>query len=177
MPTKPSDPLLAAGKVITVVLMAIIAIATVVLVGLVPALLLNQAEFAAEISMTSSSNLTTITGITIALLLIIASVTAISFHFFQLLDRIIDTVGAGDPLTLENAARLNRMGWIALIFQAATLPISALAAYLRDLLPTDELSVDFQFSLTGVLLALVLFILARVFKHGAQMREDLEGTV
>ena len=94
-----------------------------------------------------------------------------------MLGRIIDTVEAGDPLTIENAERLNRMGWIALIFQAATLPISGLAAYLRDLLPTDELSVDFQFSLTGVLLALVLFILARVFKHGAQMREDLEGTV
>ena len=177
MPLKASDPLLAAGKIITVLLMAIIAIVTVLLVGLVPALLLNQAEFAAEIGMTSSSSVTTITGITIAMLLIAASVTAISFHFFQLLGRIIDTVEAGDPLTIENAERLNRMGWIALIFQAATLPISGLDAYLRDMLPTDELSVDFQFSLTGVLLALVLFILARVFKHGAQMREDLEGTV
>ena len=28
-----------------------------------------------------------------------------------------------------------------------------------------------------VLMVIVLFILARVFKHGAAMREDLEGTV
>ena len=29
----------------------------------------------------------------------------------------------------------------------------------------------------GILLVLILFILARVFRHGAAMREDLEGTV
>ena len=110
MPLKPSDPLLAAGKIITVFLMAIIAIVTVLLVGLVPALLLNQAEFAAEIGMASSSSVTTITGITIAMLLIAASVTAISFHFFQLLGRIIDTVEAGDRLTIENAERLKNSG-------------------------------------------------------------------
>ena len=43
--------------------------------------------------------------------------------------------------------------------------------------PHEELTADIEFSLTGVLLALVLFILARVFRHGAAMREDLEGTV
>ena len=32
-------------------------------------------------------------------------------------------------------------------------------------------------SANGLLLVLVLFILARVFKTGAQMRDDLEGTV
>ena len=30
---------------------------------------------------------------------------------------------------------------------------------------------------TGLLLAIVLFILARIFRHGVEMREDLEGTV
>jgi hypothetical protein len=29
----------------------------------------------------------------------------------------------------------------------------------------------------GIILVLTLFVLARVFKHGAAMREDLEGTV
>jgi hypothetical protein len=36
---------------------------------------------------------------------------------------------------------------------------------------------DFGVSLGGLLLALTLFILARVFRQGAAMREDLEGTV
>jgi Fe-S cluster assembly ATPase SufC len=31
--------------------------------------------------------------------------------------------------------------------------------------------------MTGILLVIILFILARVFRHGAAMREDLEGTV
>jgi hypothetical protein len=37
--------------------------------------------------------------------------------------------------------------------------------------------VDFGLSFGGVLLALVLFILARVFRKGAEMRAELEGTV
>ena len=40
-----------------------------------------------------------------------------------------------------------------------------------------SISVDADFSTNGLLLALVLFILARVFRTGAKMREDLEGTV
>lgn len=33
------------------------------------------------------------------------------------------------------------------------------------------------FSLTGIMIVLLLFILARVFRRGAAMREDLDGTV
>ena len=40
-----------------------------------------------------------------------------------------------------------------------------------------DFTVDAGFDLTTVLVIVVLFILARVFKHGAQMRDDLEGTV
>ena len=36
---------------------------------------------------------------------------------------------------------------------------------------------DFGITLDGILLAVILFILARVFRQGAAMREDLEGTV
>ena len=34
-----------------------------------------------------------------------------------------------------------------------------------------------SFDFGGLILILTLFILARVFRHGAAMREDLEGTV
>ena len=37
--------------------------------------------------------------------------------------------------------------------------------------------VDVGVSLGGVLLALILFVLARVFSQGAAMRDELEGTV
>jgi hypothetical protein len=35
----------------------------------------------------------------------------------------------------------------------------------------------FAFWLGGVILSLTLFVLARVFRKGTDMREDLEGTV
>ena len=35
----------------------------------------------------------------------------------------------------------------------------------------------FNVELTGILLTLILFILARVFREGSRMREELEGTV
>ena len=40
-----------------------------------------------------------------------------------------------------------------------------------------KIDTDFGFDGGGILLILILFILARVFRHGAAMREDLEGTV
>lgn len=177
MTIKQNDPLLVAGKVMTIILMGLTALVAIVLIGAIPALLLNQADFAtaaAEAGIDSVS--AALTG-SIAILLIGAAITAAAFHFFQLLGRIIDTVRIDDPFTTQNADRLSRMGWISLIFQIAAFPIAGLAAYLANLVPYENLAVDYDFSLTGVLLAIVLFILARVFRHGAAMREDLEGTV
>lgn len=39
------------------------------------------------------------------------------------------------------------------------------------------IDIDWTFSFTPWIAVLLLFVLARVFAHGAQMREDLEGTV
>jgi hypothetical protein len=46
-------------------------------------------------------------------------------------------------------------------------------------LPEVGLKVGIQVDLplAGLFLALVLFILARVFREGTRMREDLEGTI
>ncbi len=177
MSLRPKDPLLAAGKVMTMLLMALTAIVSVLLLGLIPFMLFNQAEFASTIELAEGASVGTALAASIALLLIGAAITAMAFHFFQLLGRIIDTVGNDDPFTADNAQRLSRMGWIALIFQIATIPVGGLVIFLANNVPADNLSVDYDFSLTGLLLAVVLFILARIFRHGADMREDLEGTV
>ena len=177
MSIKPKDPLLATGKIMTILLMGITALVTVILLAVIPALLFNQADFAEAVAAAGGGNVSTALVASVALLLLGALVTAIAFHFFQLLGRIIDTVGNDDPFTAQNAGRLSRMGWIALAFQAASFPIAGLVVYLAELVPSENLSVDYDFSLTGLLLAIVLFILARVFRHGAAMREDLEGTV
>ena len=41
----------------------------------------------------------------------------------------------------------------------------------------DDITVDAGLDVSGILLVVILFILARVFRHGTTMREELEGTV
>jgi hypothetical protein len=67
------------------------------------------------------------------------------------------------------------MGWLTVIVEALSIPGGALAAYLTHLF--DRAHLEIGLSLGGILMALVLFILARVFREGARMREELEGTV
>ena len=42
---------------------------------------------------------------------------------------------------------------------------------------SDKIDIDFDISVTGILLILLLFVLARVFERGADMREEIEATV
>ena len=170
------DPLLTAAKLLTLFLMGVTALVTAFLVVLVPLLLLNQAEMAQEVA-AAGGEFAPALAVMLLLIVSAAVIVALAFHFFQLLGRVIDTVSQGDPFTTDNAQRLTRMGWIALIFQIASFPIAAMALYVEQFSPQENLTFDIDFSLTGVLLAIVLFILARVFRHGASMRDDLEGTV
>jgi len=94
--------------------------------------------------------------------------------FFRLLTRIVQSVDAGNPFLPINARRLRNMGWLALAFQLVALPVIFLQSRL------DEISGQpsgLDLDLGGFVLALTLFVLARVFAHGAAMRDDLEGTV
>jgi hypothetical protein len=98
-------------------------------------------------------------------------------RFLVYLRRIVDSVGAGDPFAPENAERLSRMGWMALAVFALSLPLGTLSAWIASRVEQGSLDINFDGGGSGIVLALVLFILARVFRHGAAMREDLEGTV
>lgn len=167
-----NDVLLTAGRAMSMLLMGLTLVVTILLLVLIPVTLISPDWLLNEPEITSQS----ITAV-IALLFLGAMVTAGAFYFFRLLGQLIKSVGEDRSFSVENSDRLFRMGWIALIFQLASFPIGALAAYLAHLLPEGDFTVDYEFSLTGVLLAIVLFILARIFKHGAEMRDDLEGTV
>lgn len=98
-------------------------------------------------------------------------------RFLVFLRRIVDSVGAGDPFVPENAERLSRMGWLALAVFALSIPLGAVGAWIASVSEEGSLDIDFGGGGSGLVLALVLFILARVFRHGAAMRADLEGTV
>jgi len=96
-------------------------------------------------------------------------------RFLKTLKDVVETVPEAEPFSPQNAERLKYMAILATSVQSIgliTTSFSDEVAYL-----TDELGIVFEPSLEGVLFALVLFILARVFGEGAAMREDLKGTV
>jgi len=95
--------------------------------------------------------------------------------FVRHLSRIVATVGTGDPFQPENADRLERMAWLTLILQGCMIVLAPLATMIADRIGSTGGGLDISFD--SLLLALVLFVLARVFRRGTAMRDDLEGTV
>lgn len=179
--TKPNDLLLLAGKIITYLMQAALAIGAIVLAIATPALLIFRntviEEFATEAGKPEVAfPLLQLAGV----MLIGLAIVVMLFVFFGTLRKIIATVGEGDPFAPENADRLSLMGWLMLGVQLALIPATALGIALARFaseLEDVHLTVDGGLDLEGVLLVIILFILARVFRHGAAMREDLQGTV
>ena len=88
---------------------------------------------------------------------------------------IVATVRAGDPFLVANAGRLQTIAWSVLGLELIHLLVGAIAASSAS--SAQPLDIDWSFSLTPWIAVLLLFVLARVFDHGARMRADLEGTV
>jgi hypothetical protein len=89
--------------------------------------------------------------------------------------QIVESVRAGDPFLLDNAARLTAIAWWLLGAELLHLLVGALIRMAST--PARPLDIDWTFSFTPWIAVLLLFVLARVFAHGARMREDIEGTV
>lgn len=104
-----------------------------------------------------------------------AVIAVLGFYFLRHLYRIIGTVGEGDPFVPDNAVRLQLMGWISVAVHVVAIPTAALAKWTQAV--TRDMHFQVDLPLAGLFLALILFILARVFREGTRMREDLEGTV
>ena len=88
---------------------------------------------------------------------------------------IIETVRLGDPFVAGNAARLQTTAWALLGLEVLHLVVGVVAAAAST--DAQPLDLDWNFSVTGWLAVLLLFVLARVFDYGTRMRDDLEGTV
>jgi hypothetical protein len=175
---KKKDALLIAAKVGTILVRIGLVIGIVGISGAAAATLFNGGIPPEGLKVVvEGTELTEINAAVIGVLLVALASLALAYDFVQRLARIIDTVGEGDPFTAENAARLTRMGWTALAIQLIALPAMLVSNWLKPQMAEGTFSVTSDFSLTGIGLALVLFILARVFRKGAEMREDLEGTV
>jgi hypothetical protein len=101
----------------------------------------------------------------------------LAFFFLRHLRRIVDSVSQGDPFVPVNADRLRYMAWLALVMQAVLIPFTGLFVWFDALPQKANVHYNDNNWFGGLLLALLLFVLARVFRVGTEMREELEGTV
>ncbi|MEP0392388.1 MAG: DUF2975 domain-containing protein [Erythrobacter sp.] len=103
------------------------------------------------------------------------SMLLLAERFLSKINAILAPLPNGDPFLDQNADRLNTMAWLALAIQVLGsmmwfFPVEVLAIGSRIKLQSD-------LSIAGVVLVLLLFMLARIFRLGTEMRSDLEGTV
>jgi hypothetical protein len=104
----------------------------------------------------------------------IAAVPVVHFILTRLLT-MVDTVSVGDAFVMANAARLQNIAWAVLVLELMHLAVGAIAAAVST--ASAPFDIDWSFSPARWVTVLLLFVLARVFEQGAQMREELEGTV
>ena len=170
-----TDPLLLGGKVLVILLQILLGMAVLALAAGIPVAIFSQSHIVEGLA--DGVSLSQALPVIIIILILALVVVGSAFWFLQLLRKMIDTVGQGDPFVPENATRLSRMAWIILGIQVLQPPITACVSMLTTYFPTEDIQTDAGISLMGIVLAVVLFILARVFRKGTEMREDLEGTV
>ena len=89
--------------------------------------------------------------------------------------KIVESVRAGEPFTMDNAGRLRTIAWALLGLELLHICVVAIASAVST--TGVPLRIHGNFDLTGWLAILLLFVLAQVFLEGTRMREDLEGTI
>jgi hypothetical protein len=93
---------------------------------------------------------------------------------FTRLIAMIDSIPGGDVFSLTNADRLRTVAWALLGTQVIDLGVGLFSQYLSE---TSGEYLGWSFGMTGWIAVLLLFVLSGIFREGAAMREELEGTV
>lgn len=176
MENRKPDALLTAARVLVIIGKVITITVAVILALIMVALLVRQGDVMAQLAAEGikAEGWEVLTAIELVLGAVVASLM-MGYTWLKALLAMIDSVSLGDPFVPENADRLTQMAWLTIAINLVAIPAGGIAAWLAT--QFKEASVNFGFSIGGILLALVLFILARVFRQGAAMRQDLEGTV
>ncbi len=170
------DPLLVAAKLVVALSIAILVFATtMVAIGLGAVLTVERAATYEKLA-SAGVAATGYPKLALALALLIG-ILWLASTFMLVLYRLVRSVEVADPFNPENAARLARMGWLAVAIQSGLFLVALLAASLGTLKAALLAEDAFNLSVGGIILTLVLFILARVFRAGTHIRDDLEGTV
>ena len=179
MAVLPKDPLLTALRAIIYFLIGVLCFAAFVMIVAAPFVIVFQSEIAAELAQDGKDLAPGMIAAGVALLLGLAGVLIAGIYFLWNLLAVTDTVRDGDPFIPENANRLTRMAWLVVLMELATFALMVPGMWIVNALAEagEDTIVETDFDGSGLVLILVLFVLARVFRQGAAMREDLEGTV
>jgi hypothetical protein len=105
---------------------------------------------------------------------------------FVLFTKIVETAMTGDPFVAQNADRLTKAGWLLLglhgvAFVTGIAALSMVPRHLMEKAGEDAASLIHintgDPSPVGIISILLIFVLAQIFRRGAEMRAELEGTV
>ena len=88
---------------------------------------------------------------------------------------ITDSVEGASPLTHSNSNRLKDIGWLMVGMQIVGVPLDIWGSKFSSFFGVSH--GDFELPIDSILVILLVFIWAGIFEHGADMREELEGTV
>ena len=179
MTGKSNDLPLVLGRMISLLFQGACAVAGVIVLLVIPFVILMSQDMLSGIGIENDmARIQQSPFSVVAILVLLAAMLSALFLFFGKLRALIWSAGEGDPFIPENARHLNAMAWLLLSVQVLALIVGAIRLYLANLVSNTPQSLDFAVDdLDGLLMVLVLFILARIFRHGAAMREDLDGTV
>lgn len=176
------DSLLLFGRMLSTLLQGLCGLAGAAVLLLIPVVLLISNDMLPGFGGANGSETIKASPLlVIAVFTMLALILVALFYFFGKLRAIILSVSEGDPFTPQNADRINMMAWLFLGVKILALLIGGLRLTLANLVnehPNGRDSLDISlYDLDGLLIVVVLFILARIFRHGAAMRDDLKGTV
>jgi hypothetical protein len=168
------DPLALSRRVLRVLIKLNLLFGALILALLIASLIAEGPVMRAIGVRSAGSHSTLFIGMRLIAVLGICAVPIVQFVLTRL-SSIVETVRAGDPFVLANAARLKAIAWAVLTLELVHFAVGAVAAAVSS--AATPLDISWGFSLTRWLVVLLLFVLARVFEQGARMREDLDGTV
>ena len=172
------DPLLGAAHVILALGVALfVFVMAMLLIGVGAILTVARDEVYAELAQAGAPD--NVYWAVIVVMVLAGVLMFLGLRFVLELRGIVKSVDRGDPFEPANAGRLSRMGWLTVAGFGLSIAMSAIGSWVERVSGEAGENIDVDFSLGGggILLILVLFILARVFRQGAAMREELEGTV
>lgn len=169
------DGLLELARVLLLIIRIMLWVGMAALAVAIPAVFWQRALVAAQIGAAGDLSPLGVAAMLGGLMALALVNLFLATRFIRPLLAIIASVAGGDPFARINAARLRTMAWLLLAIQVGSAILGGYAAWVASHFPTMDR--NFDVSVGTLIAALLLFILARVFERGADMREELEGTV